>query len=355
MPHPAEDDHHTLAALREVITTEQHPELRATALRELGALGRNADGSWDVVHECAGIDLLRDALADPAASVRAAAVDVLSERRCARDAATTRALYTLIATDEGPQLRRTAFRALVAATHEGFRPWPDDPEAIAWLHEYVAADPCADSRRYALMLLDDFPEIAEVRALLGEIAEQHPDDSVRRTVVTRLGLAGHDDTKAVLRRLAHTDQADEVRACAVGALGCWGAEFDDAEAIRGTELLRDIEILREVAVADSAAIVRGAAWERLAGHTDLPQVGALLLRRAMDDPDSDVRAQLLVDLADDAQYADDRAPAVTYLTERAEDDADPEVRQLAADLVTDLTAGAAHFHKRPVGTRYRWY
>ncbi|NEW41748.1 hypothetical protein GV794_21960 [Nocardia cyriacigeorgica] len=373
-----EDHDDVLTALHEVIATDDHPSVRETALRELGGLGLRYAASRGVVRDCLAGDnspevrcaalrildptadpeaaeLVHSALVDPAPIVRAAAMDVLYEHRCAGRAVTIPALYELIVVEEEPRVRAAALRAMVAGRRDGSRAWPDHPEAITWLREYIAVDPFDESRRFALMLIKEFVDVSDVRALLGDIAERHPDESVRRSVITRLGLGDHGDTKAVMRRLASSDPSGYVRACAVQGLGWWGEEADDTELVRGAELLRDIEILCDRAVADSDEIVRGAAWERLAVHADIADVSALMFRRAADDPDADVRAQLLVEIVDDAQYADDRTPTAVYLTERAERETDLDTGQLAAELLTDLTQGDGHIQKRPVGTRYLWY
>lgn len=357
MPNPNRDDHHdVLDELRTEITTAEHPQARAAAVRGLGALRTPAECFREALYVCAGISLVRSALADPAPIVRAAAVEVLYEHCCARDAATARALYELITTDEGSQLRQTAFMALSACSHKGFRTWPESPEAIAWLLDYVAADPFDGSRRDPLMLLADFIEVTEVRALLGEIAEQHPDEQVRDNVVARLWFAHHhDDTRAVCRRLAYGDPSHQVRARAVKALGWWGEASDDSAPVGDAELLRDLDILRDRAVNDPDSIVRGSAWEQLVAHTDLADVADLLRGRAADDPDPDVRAELLVEIVDEAQHLDDRTPAAAYLAERVERDEDLGVRQLAAELLTDLTSSDGYIHKRLVGTRYLSY
>ncbi|MBF6345908.1 hypothetical protein IU409_20700 [Nocardia cyriacigeorgica] len=128
MPNPNRDDHHdVLDELHTEITTAEHPQARAAAARGLGALRTPAECFREALYVCAGIGLVRSALADPAPIVRAAAVEVLYEHCCARDAATARALYELITTDEDSQLRQTAFMALSACSHKGFRTWPESP------------------------------------------------------------------------------------------------------------------------------------------------------------------------------------------------------------------------------------
>ncbi|WP_433728829.1 HEAT repeat domain-containing protein [Nocardia sp. CA-129566] len=373
-----EDHPDTRTALHAAITADDCPGVRAVALRELGDRAMKDPVSRALVHDCLArdsspevrcaaldildpsddpdaVDLVRRFVIDPDPGVRVAAIEVLQKWRPRDRAATTRALYERITIDEDPEVCAAAFRALLR-NRAGSPVWPNHTAAITWLREYIAADPFAESRRYALFLADDVADDPDIRALMGRIAEHHPDDEMRSSLITRLTLGEHSDagTQEVIRRLAATDSSWHVRACAVQGLGKFSDDLDDIEPLPDASLLRDIELLCERAVADPEGNVRGAAWEMLTLHAYLDDVSALRLRRAVDDPDTEVRKQLLVEIVDDAKYADDRTPTATYLTERADHDPDPDVSQLAADLLTDLISGK-DIERPVVGTRYRWY
>ncbi|MBF6465709.1 HEAT repeat domain-containing protein [Nocardia beijingensis] len=321
----------TLTAIRDRLTSDSSAEVRYEAIH---ALEDGADPGTFV--------LALQAVVDPDAKVRAAAVDALGTYPTVVTTAIAQALYERVTTDDDPNVREAALRT--ASRRRNSRVlWPNHPEAISGLREYVAADPFAESRRFAVYLLEHFTDDPEVRTLLRGIAERHPDDRERGTMMFKLSASGHDDpeTKEMVRRMAVVDPSWEVRAHAVQELD-WQ---DDGP---------DLELLRDRAVADTHGNVRGAAWEKLALWSDREDIAVLMRRRSADDPDPDLRAQLLVEIVHGAQHAADRTPTVTYLAPRVEQDPDADVRQLAADLVADLTSGEQNIQKREVGTRHRW-
>jgi hypothetical protein len=166
--------------------------------------------------DLSGKDAAFHALAhDSSPAVRLAAMGELGG--IDRDAK-VQALYERVTTDEDPDVCAAALR-IFQRMHDvtvGEQPklWPDRPEAISWLREYVAADPFAADRRVAVDLLADFVEHSDVRVVLHRIAEHHPDESDRVRVMTRFFLSDRDDpdTRDVLLRVAATDPSPRVRA-----------------------------------------------------------------------------------------------------------------------------------------------
>lgn len=329
-----EDHPDTSTTLHAAVTADDEPDVRMVALSELGDLTEKDtafralahdrlvhDGSpavryaamraLDDTCEPDSFDPVRQAAADPDAAVRASAVRRLGVHgRSFNTDTAIEALYERVTTDEDPDVREAAWRAL-RGIHEltvGEQPkrWPDRPEAITWLREHVAADPFAASRHVAVDLLCDFVEDPDVRAVLHRVVEHHPDESDRVRVLSRFVISDRDDpdTREVTLRLAVTDPSSRVRA---------------------------------------------EVWRQLAFHVEDDDIAALMLRRSAEDSDSDLRAQLLVEIVDAAQYTEDRTATVAHLTTRAEHDPAPGVRQLAADLLADLASGK-HIERREVGS-----
>lgn len=252
-----EDHPDTRTALHAVVTTDDEPRVRLAALSELGDLSERDPAFQDVArdrlaHDSSPVvrhaalealdvtadpnvfDLVRTAGADADPAVRAAAARHLGlyGRSFNTDAA-RQALYEQVTTDEDPDAREAALRAMARmqdiAIGEPLKRWPDRPEAITWLREYVAADPIAQSRRSAVDLLGDYVDDPDNCALLHRIAERHPDESGRIEAIIPFYRRedGDPDTMQVMLRLAETDPSSHVRKEAAQVLNLWSDDFED--------------------------------------------------------------------------------------------------------------------------------
>lgn len=200
-------DPEALSTLR-AMSTDDDSRVRAVALEELGELLEDTE-----TEDADSYTVILDALTDPEPSVRVAAVKALGEYPAGDRPAIAGALYERVTTDKDPDVRDAAMSAMVTGPDEP-RMWPDGPEAIAALRDYVAADLFAYSRRAVVkFMLGDLVDDLGIRALLSRIAEHHPDWAFRIDVIRTLASKGngHADTKATLLRLATADPQSEVR------------------------------------------------------------------------------------------------------------------------------------------------
>jgi hypothetical protein len=323
----APDEPGTRRALGTAAATDRDPAVRWAALTELTATAAASPIS-ELRRRRDVFDILLGAARDPAPAVRAVAVEQLGHHRHVDRSATAAALYERVLAEDDPRVREQALRSMVSRNDEPSL-WPTDPAAIDWLRRHVAAEPFAASRRWALTLLGAFVADPDVRALLGTIAERHPDEQRRRELLRLHRTDRADaDTKQLARRLVRTDPSEHVRADATMLLTWYWP--DDADTI---------ELLLDRVVADPAGAVRSAGWDLLAYETDRAEVADLLTRRAADDPDGTLRRRLLDHYARQASYDPDRTAAIAFLTARADRDPDPEVGRHAAELAAALTAG----------------
>jgi hypothetical protein len=313
----------TLPALDTAFRTDEEPAIRKLALRGLTELHA---ASGDEARWRQALDLLLIAVRDPAPEVRVAALSDLHPYCRFDPELVGRTLYDQVRVDDDPQARHEALAVMWRWDGEPGL-WPDDPEAVAWLRDFVAADLAAKDRRWAISLLGGFVADPEARRVLLRVAEHHPDGETRSQVIV-LYLTGCDDaeSKAMAYRLAAGDPWWLVRARSLQwIIGRW--EEDPAT----------LELLRDRVVADPDPLVRGRAWDRLVLHTDHEDLAALMVARLSGDPDAEVRQQLLGEYARGYPYREDRAPTTTVLSARATADPDPDVRQHATDLLTALS------------------
>jgi hypothetical protein len=155
------------------------------------------------------------------------------------------------------------------------------------LVQQAVRDQAEEVRAAALPLLDHQAD-PQTATLLRILAERDPAKMVRKAALPL--LAGHDSDKAftaftAIRRIAEHDDESEVRLRALDVL----VKVPDGIVKARPTLLRAVE-------ADPTGHVRSHAAELITAHE--PGVhDALLRRRACEDDDPEVRAQLLMLLA----------------------------------------------------------
>jgi HEAT repeat protein len=200
------------------------------------------------------------------------------------------------------------------------RGWRDSPDILPWLQELAASDKEARVRRAAIEAIgqgwQDYPDIL---SWLQELATGYPEVEVRQASVGAIGRGWRDqpDILPWLQELATSDQEVGVRRAAVEAIGQGWRDFPDI-----------LPWLRELAVSDQDPSVRAIALlpiNRLFFYYYYVNVSEILKK-------IDSSNIYLFGNRRDAKYRN-------FLLSRAKSDSDPEVREVAVQILKKLWAG----------------
>jgi HEAT repeat protein/beta-lactamase regulating signal transducer with metallopeptidase domain len=241
------------------------------------------------------VGALSEALRDPVASVRQAAVEALGN---ARDSVAVRALMEVLRTDESPVVRRSAAWSLGQIA---------DDLAISALSDALTRDRDVEVRKNAASALGSIDNPRATPALM-QAVERDSEASVRMQAAESLSeIADPAATDALIRVLDRDDDSGVRRAV--------------IEAIHHMEGVRAVPAVSR-ALRDAEPDVRRAAAEALGSMEDNDAVPALMA--VARDPDPEVRQAVISSLS---SLSDRRAiPAFTA----ALSDTDVEVRREAA-------------------------
>lgn len=267
--HPAEAE--TLWLERAV--ADEFPEVRATALRLLGAHAGESPGVLPF--------LLERGASDPDPTVGCAIAQILG-RRWAEDPDVAAWLRGRLA-DPRPAVRAALLRA--AVRHEVDYPptWSADPATAALLREVAERDPDPDIRRFAgLALADGWAHDSDVVAWLRDRAPLGSDESVAAAAVAAAAAVVNPvDLLPWLRQRA-LDGRPQVRSAAVAAVSRVWASDAPARAW-------SIDLVESAEHADLRAAALKVVAENLVAPTAGDDLQLLLRDRAAVDPDAGVR------------------------------------------------------------------
>jgi HEAT repeat protein/beta-lactamase regulating signal transducer with metallopeptidase domain len=241
------------------------------------------------------VGALSEALRDPVASVRQAAVEALGNTR---DSVAVRALMEVLRTDESPVVRRSAAWSLGQIA---------DEVAIPALTEALTRDRDVEVRKNAASALGSIDN-PRATAALTQALERDTETSVRVNAAEALSeIADPAAADALIRVLDRDDDADVRRAV--------------IEAIHHIEGVRAVPAVSR-ALRDADAEVRRAAAEALGSMEDTDAVPALMA--AARDAEPEVRRAVISSLGS----LSDRRAVATFTA--ALSDTDVEVRREAA-------------------------
>lgn len=300
----------TFAVVRRSATDDLDHSVRLSAVKSIAS-------GWPRNTDAAAV--VRDRAArDPDPHLRCRAFDILVEGW--PDDPQTLELLRSVTADTGSEewVRGAAQRALARTEPRPFGPAPARP----------MSRPAAEDPRHAALkpLVIDRRTDEQTPVLLRELAEAHPDDTVRVAAVRALATEWHTrpPTLPWLCELAATGDASEpVRQAALWAVYSVWPDHPDARAL-----------LRSVAKGKGQSKAREVAVLALAaGWRDDPETGALLRGLAVDGKAPFVRAAAVRTLG--AGWCD-HPDTVELLRERAENDPEVYVRGAAVQaLVTN--------------------
>jgi HEAT repeat protein/beta-lactamase regulating signal transducer with metallopeptidase domain len=247
------------------------------------------------------IGALAEALRDPVASVRQAAVEALGN---AKDSVAVRALMDVLRTDESPAVRRAAAWSLGEI---------GDDLAIPALTEALTKDRDVEVRRNAASALGSIDSPRATSALI-QALEHDTNASVRQHAAE--ALANIEDPAAVdaLIRVLDRDDSPGVKRQVIEAI-------DNLDASRAVPAVSG-------ALRDGDAGVRRAAADALGSMEDDEAVPALIA--VARDPDAEVRRAVMQAL----QNLGDRRALPTFVTGLS--DTDAEVRHYAAEGIGNM-------------------
>ncbi|MFG1777717.1 HEAT repeat domain-containing protein [Micromonospora sp. NPDC049048] len=361
------------ARLVDQITRDEDASVRAAAVTALIDRGRADDIGWTVVAKAARVDedatvrlaavralaeaypdhrtgelLLEKADSDPTASVRLAAVDLLTGRPLLGHA--TRDLLISRAAQERDAIVRLRVTLRLTRLAD-----PPDPEVRKCLAEQVSRDPDPNVLRAAAQALARHGETDALMETLCRRARRDSYVGIRMAAVQTLCAHGSPDVVTdVLLECVESDTDPTVFDAAVRCLAEQGS----------ASMAVTLRLLRRLADQDPAIRARIAA--ALGAHFGAdPEVRVLLVGLVRDDPDLEVRRraveqlgaalagqvgvrELLLRLADDDDWEirrtallgltrhysrDSRTRGVLVRLARQEDDS---VRRLAGQLLAAL-------------------
>lgn len=353
-----------VAALDEPAAVRVPAPAPPASAAEVAPAPNAAQGITQRAEREATVGALAEALRDPVASVRQAAVEALGTRR---DSIAVRALIEVLRSDESASVRRSAAWALGEL---------EDPAAIPVLSEALTRDRDAEVRKNAASALGNIDnpratpaliqalerdaevavriEAAEALAniedqasidALVRVLDRDDDPGVKRAVIDAIdNLEGAQAVPALSRALK--DANVEVRRAAADALG----SMDDRDAVPALVAAArdaDAEVRRHVinslssledrraipvfvaALADADAEVRRDAAQGLGNLDNLRNAPPELIR-AMDDRDAEVRHAVAHALG----HTEDPA-AIPALVAHVSD-ANVEVRRAVVDALTEF-------------------
>ena len=247
------------------------------------------------------ISALAEALRDPVASVREAAVQALGN---AKDSVAVRALMDVLRTDESPAVRRAAAWSLGEI---------GDDLAIPALADALTRDRDVEVRKNAASALGSIDSPRATSALI-QALENDANASVRQHAAE--ALANIEDPAAVdaLIRALDRDDNPGVKREVIGAI-------DNLDASRAVPAVSG-------ALRDSDAAVRRAAADALGSMEDDDAVPALIA--VARDSDAEVRRAVMQAL----NNLSDRRALPTFVAGLS--DADAEVRHYAAEGIGNM-------------------
>ena len=247
------------------------------------------------------IGALAEALKDPVASVREAAVQALGN---AKDSVAVRALMDVLRNDESPAVRRAAAWSLGEI---------GDDLAIPALADALTKDRDAEVRKNAASALGSIDSPRATSALI-QALEHDTNIAVRQHAAE--ALANIEDPAAIdaLIRVLDRDNDPGVKRSAIEAI-------DNLDASRAVPAVSG-------ALRDSDAAVRRAAADALGSMEDNDAVPALMA--VARDPDAEVRRAVMQAL----NNLHDRRALSTFVGGLA--DADAEVRHYAAEGIGNI-------------------
>jgi predicted NACHT family NTPase len=254
-----------------------------------------------------------------------------------------------------------------AAVQELACGWKDDPDTLPWLKERASSDDNSSVRYVAVReLARGWKDDPDTLPWLKERASSDDNSSVRQAALRELARGWKDepDTLTLLKHRATSDQSPSVRMAAIRELvGGWK---DDPETL---------PILKSRAMSDDDGDVRFNAMEKLArGWQNDPDTLPILKTRALSDDNWDVRWVAVRELArgwkdepwmfeylcncalnDPFERKEDRednprqlaleiiikqypdhSQTLPLLQDRAENDPDEKVRELAKKKLAEL-------------------
>lgn len=241
------------------------------------------------------VSALSEALRDPVASVRQAAVQALGNTK---DSVAVRALMEVLRTDESPVVRRSAAWSLGEIA---------DDLAIPALSDALTRDRDAEVRKNAAAALGSIDNPRATPALM-QAVERDSEASVRREAAESLSEIADPAATDVLIRVLDRDDDAGVRRAVI-------------EAIHHMQGVRAVPAVSR-ALRDAEPEVRRAAAEALGSMEDDDAVPALIA--VARDPDSEVRQAVISSLGS----LSDRRAVPTFAA--ALSDTDVEVRRAAA-------------------------
>ena len=230
-----------------------------------------------------------------------------------------------------------------------------DGNALSTLQQLYSSVRHREVRREILDSISDNDDKSEAVNFLVRVAESEPDRELRREAIESLGEQNDARTFQALERIVNDSSAGtELQRAAVEAIG----ERSESEAV---------PLLTKIVKTHASVAVRGEALERIA---EIPGQMPFLLDLARDERASfDLRREAISAIAESdngsavstlkslyssvtdrkvrqeiiraVEDSEDKAAAISFLTDVARNDADPEARERAISVLGDMNEDKA--------------